>query len=67
MEHIKLHYNGDVEMRTITINDLIFVLMRNNTNNEKWFSQSRKVKSFKEIHQCEELKAVFQSDENYKD
>ena len=35
MVHIRLHLNGDIEMRTITVNDLIFILMRN-ANNEKW-------------------------------
>ena len=63
MDHIRLHLNGDIEMRTITVNDLIFVLMRN-ANNEKWVAQSRKIKSFKEIHLAEELKAVFLKDTN---
>ena len=61
MDHIKLHLNCDIEMRTITVNDLIFVLMRN-ANNEKWVAQSRKIKSFKEIHLCENLKTVFLKD-----
>ena len=63
MEHIKLHRNGDIEMRTITIHDLIFVLMRN-ANNEKWVAQSRKIKSFKEIHLAEKLKEVFLKEVN---
>ena len=61
MDHIKLHLNCDIEMRTITVNDLMFVLMRN-ANNEKWIGLSRKIKSFKEIQLAEELKAVFLKD-----
>ena len=61
MDHIRLHLNGDIEMRTITVNDLMFVLMRN-ANNEKWIGLSRKIKSFKEIQLAEELKAVFLKD-----
>ena len=61
MDNIRVHFNGDIEMRTITVNDLIFVLMKN-PNNEKWFGISRKIKSFKEIHLCENLKTVFLKD-----
>ena len=59
MDHIRLHQNGNIEMRTITLDDgLVFVLMKN-VNNEKWFGQTRKVKSFNEIQLAENLKSAF--------
>ena len=59
MDRIRLHLNGDIEMRTIKANDeLVFILMKNG-NNEKWFAQTRKVKAFKEIHLAEKIKSTF--------
>ena len=59
MDNIRLHQNGSIEMRTITLDDgLVFVLMKN-VNNEKWIAQTRKVKSFNEIQLAENLKSAF--------
>ena len=59
MDRIRLHLNGDVEMRTICAdNGLVLILMKNEIN-EKWFAQTRKVKSFKEIHMIESIKSSF--------
>ena len=58
MEHIKLHINGDIEMRTITVSDLTFILMKNG-NNEKWIAQTRKIRSFKEIQLADKIKTTF--------
>ena len=59
MDNIRLHQNGSIEMRTITLDDgLVFVLMKN-VNGEKWIAQTRKVKSFNEIHLAENLKSAF--------
>ena len=58
MDRIKLHLNGDVEMRTIHAGyGLLLVLMKN--GNEKWFTQTRKAKSFKEIYMIEDIKSSF--------
>ena len=59
MDNIRLHQNGSIEMRTITLDDgLVFVLMKN-VNGEKWIAQTRKVKSFNEIQLAENLKSAF--------
>ena len=59
MDRIRLHLNGDVEMRTICAdNGLVLILMKNEIK-EKWFGQTRKVKSFKEIHMIESIKSSF--------
>ena len=59
MDRIRLHLNGDVEMRTIRAdNGLVLILMKND-NNEKWFAQTRKAKSFKEIQMIESIKSSF--------
>ena len=59
MDRIRLHLNGDVEMRTIRADDgLVLILMKNEIN-EKWFAQTRKVKSFKEIQMVESIKSTF--------
>ena len=59
MDRIRLHLNGDVEMRTIRADDgLVLILMKNEIN-EKWFAQTRKVKSFKEIQMVESIKSSF--------
>ena len=59
MDRIRLHLNGDVEMRTIRAdNGLVLILMKND-NNEKWFAQTRKAKSFKEINMIEDIKSSF--------
>ena len=59
MDRIRLHLNGDVEMRTICAdNGLVLILMKNEIN-EKWFAQTRKVKSFKEIQMVESIKSTF--------
>ena len=59
MDRIRLHLNGDVEMRTICAdNGLVLILMKNEIN-EKWFAQTRKVKSFKEIQMVESIKSSF--------
>ena len=59
MDRIRLHLNGEVEMRTIRAdNGLVLILMKNEIN-EKWFAQTRKVKSFKEIQMIESIKSSF--------
>ena len=59
MDRIRLHLNGDLEMRTINADDgLVLVLMKNGQD-EKWFGQTRKAKSFKEINMIEDIKSSF--------
>ena len=60
MDYIRLHHvAGDVVMRTIRANnELVLILMKNEIN-EKWFGQTRKAKSFKEIHMIESIKSSF--------
>ena len=59
MDRIALHLNGDIEMRTIKADDgLVLILMKNEID-EKWFGQTRKAKSFKEINMIEDIKSSF--------
>ena len=59
MDRIRLHLNGNVEMRTICADDdLVLILMKNDID-EKWFGQTRKAKSFKEINMIEDIKSSF--------
>ena len=59
MDRIRLHLNGDVEMRTICAdNGLVLILMKNEMD-EKWFGQTRKAISFKEINMIEDIKSTF--------
>ena len=65
MDRIRLHLNGEVEMRTIRAdNGLILILMKNEVN-EKWFAQTRKLRSFKEIQLVEDIKSSFFLYERY--
>ena len=60
MDYIRLHHvAGDVEMRTIRANNELVLILMKNKNNEKWFAQTRKAKSFKEIHMIESIKSSF--------
>ena len=59
MDRISLHLNGDIEIRTIRADDgLVLILMKNDID-EKWFGQTRKAKSFKEINMIEDIKSSF--------
>ena len=59
MNRINLHLNGNIEMRTIRADDgLVLILMKNDID-EKWFGQTRKAKSFKEINMIEDIKSSF--------
>ena len=60
MDRIRLHLNGDVEIRTIRANEgLVLITISRKDNGEKWFTQTRKARSFKEIYLIESIKAVF--------
>ena len=60
MDYIRLHHvAGDVVMRTIRANNELVLILMKNKNNEKWFAQTRKAKSFKEIHMIESIKSSF--------
>ena len=60
MDYIRLHHvAGDVVMRTIRANNELVLILMKNKNNEKWFAQTRKAKSFKEIQMIESIKSSF--------
>ena len=60
MDYIRLHHvAGDVVMRTIRANNELVLILMKNKKNEKWFAQTRKAKSFKEIHMIESIKSSF--------
>ena len=59
MDRIRLHINGDVEMRTICADDGLVLILMKNEMNEKWFGQTRKAISFKEINMIEDIKSSF--------
>ena len=60
MDYITLHHvAGNVEMRTIRVNNELVLILMKNKNNERWFAQTQNAKSFKEIHMIEAIKSSF--------